>query len=139
MLRQAPKVWLSQEQREDLERSARSRTLPVRLVERAQIVLGAAIGWDNQQIAKKLGLCRQAVGRWRERCAAEGLRHKPRATAISRLSCPAAARSTIRDRSTSRASSVRLRENRSRSSRCSALNDTLGARRRMVMPMLKGP
>jgi len=42
----------------------------------------------------------------------------------------AAARSTIRDRSTSRASRVRLRENRSRSSRCSALNDTLDARRR---------
>jgi hypothetical protein len=31
--------------------------------------------------------------------------------------------------STSRASSVRLRENRSRSSRCSVLNDTLDARR----------
>ena len=73
MLRQAAKVWLSQEKRDDLERSARSRTLPVRLVERAQIVLRAAVGWDNQEIAEALGLCRQAVGRWRERFATEGL------------------------------------------------------------------
>lgn len=73
MLRQAPKVWLSQEQRDDLERSARSRTLPVRLGERARIVLQAAVGGDNQQIAEKVGLCRQAVGRWRERFAAAGL------------------------------------------------------------------
>ena len=73
MLRQAPKVWLSQEQRDDLERSARSRTLPVRLVERARIVLRAAVGWDNQEIAEELGLCRQTVGLWRERFAVGGL------------------------------------------------------------------
>jgi transposase len=73
MLRQAPKVWLSQEQRDDLERFARSRTLPVRLVERAQIALRAAVGWDNQEIAEAMGLCRQTVGRWRERLATEGL------------------------------------------------------------------
>ena len=81
MLRQAPKVWLSQEQRDDLERFARSRTLPVRLVERAQIALRAAVGWDNQEIAEEVGLCRQAVGRWRERFATEGplgLEDRPR-------------------------------------------------------------
>ena len=74
MLRQAPKVWLSQEQRDDLERSARSRTLPVRLVERARIVLRAAVGWDNQEIAEELSLCRQTVGLWRQRFAVGGLR-----------------------------------------------------------------
>ena len=73
MLRQAPKVSLSQEQRDDLERFARSRTLPVRLVERARIVLRAAVGWDNQEIAEEVGLCRQTVGLWRERFAAGGL------------------------------------------------------------------
>ena len=73
MLRQAPKVWLDQEQRDELERFARSRTLPVRLVERAQITLRAAVGCDNQEIAEQVGLCRQAVGSWRERFATEGL------------------------------------------------------------------
>ena len=70
MIRCAPKVWLSQEARDDLERFSRSRTLSARLVERARIVLRAAVGQENQQIADQLGLCRQTVGRWRERFAA---------------------------------------------------------------------
>jgi hypothetical protein len=40
MIRQASKVWLSAEERDELERSACSRTLPVRCVERARIILG---------------------------------------------------------------------------------------------------
>ena len=72
MILQAPKVWLSQEARDDLERFSRSRTLPASLVQRAQIILRAATGQDNQQIAASLNLCRQTVGRWRERYMAEG-------------------------------------------------------------------
>ena len=81
MIRCAPKVWLSQEARDDLERFSRSRTLSVRLVERARIILRAADGQENQQIADELGLCRQTVGRWRERFTAaqiDGLEDRPR-------------------------------------------------------------
>jgi transposase len=84
----APKVWLSQEARDDLERS---RTLAARLVERARIILRAAVGQENQQIADELGLCRQTVGRWRERFAAaqiEGLEDQPRSGRPARILLP---------------------------------------------------
>jgi hypothetical protein len=48
----APKVWLTAEQQDDFERFARSRTLPTRLVQRAQIVLQAAAGKADIEIAK---------------------------------------------------------------------------------------
>ena len=73
MLRRAPKVSLSAEQRDDLDRFSRSRTLPVRKAERVRIVLRAAAGQDNQEIAEAMGLCRQTVGHWRECFVAEGL------------------------------------------------------------------
>ena len=72
MILQAPKVWLSQEARDDLERFSRSRTLPASLVQRAQIILRAALGQEFQQIGAALNLCRQTVSRWRERYMAEG-------------------------------------------------------------------
>src|SRR6266478_1927835 len=87
----APKVWLSQEARDDLERFSRSRTLSARLVERARIILRAAVGQENQQIANELGLCRQTVGRWRERFAAaqiEGLEDHPRSGRPARILLP---------------------------------------------------
>ena len=62
MIRQAPKVWLSQEERDDFERFARSRTLPLRMVERGRIILRASNGQDNQEIAEQEGLSRQTVG-----------------------------------------------------------------------------
>src|SRR6266704_2675597 len=80
MMRCAPKLRLSQEARDDLERFSRSRTLSARLVERARIILRAAVGQENQQIADELGLCRQTVGRWRERFAVaqiDGLEDRP--------------------------------------------------------------
>ena len=45
------KVWLSQEQQDDFERFARSRTLAARLVQRSQILLMAA--------AHKLGMAEE--------------------------------------------------------------------------------
>jgi transposase len=81
MIRQAPKVWLSQENRDDLERFARSRKLPIRLVERARIILGASNGLENQQIAGREGLSRQTVGLWRQRFVSQGckgLEDRPR-------------------------------------------------------------
>ncbi len=92
MLRLAPKVWLSQEQQDDLERFARSRTLAARLVERARIVVRAAVGLDNHEIAEEMGLCRQTVGRWRERFTTEsmdGLADRPRSGRPVRIQSPA--------------------------------------------------
>src|SRR6266705_4421989 len=91
MIRCAPKVWLSQEARDDLERFSRSRTLSARLVERARIILRAAVGQENQQIADELGLCRQTVGRWRERFAVaqiDGLEDRPRSGRPARILSP---------------------------------------------------
>ena len=81
MFRRAPKVSLTQEQQDELERFARSRTLAARLVERARIIVRAAAGLDNQEIAAEMDVCRQTVGRWRERFTArsvDGLEDRPR-------------------------------------------------------------
>ena len=88
MIRQASKVWLSAEERDELELFACSRTLPVRCVERARIILGCAAGRDNQQMGQELGVCRQTVGCWRERFVAqgmEGLKDRPRSGRPARI------------------------------------------------------
>jgi transposase len=69
----APKIWLSQEQHDDFQRFARSHTLPARLVERARIILGAALGRNTQRIAFELGIARQTAARWRLRFAEHGI------------------------------------------------------------------
>src|SRR6266446_8463949 len=92
MFQRAPKVSLSQEQQDELERFARSRTLAARLVERARIVVRAAAGLDNQEIAEEMGLCRQTVGRWRERFTTSGmdsLEDRPRSGRPARIQLPA--------------------------------------------------
>jgi transposase len=63
----APKVWLTTEQQDDFERFARSRTLAARLVERAKIVLQAAAGKADTEIAKALDITRQTAALWRQR------------------------------------------------------------------------
>src|ERR1017187_3434810 len=91
MRRRAPKVSLSAEQRDDLERFSRSRTLEARLVERSRIVLQAAAGQDNWEIAEAVGLCRQTVGHWRECFVAEGihgLEDRPRSGRPARILAP---------------------------------------------------
>ena len=88
MRRQAPKVWLSAEQQDELERFARSRTLAARCVERARLLLGCAAGRENQQIGEELGVCRPTVGRWRERFVAQGmdgLEDRPRSGRPARI------------------------------------------------------
>jgi transposase len=69
----APKVWLTAEQQDDFERFARSRTLAARLVQRAQIVLQAAAGKADIEIAKALDITRQTVGLWRGRFLDRGI------------------------------------------------------------------
>jgi transposase len=64
---------LTDEQRAALQRWARGRTTPARLVQRAQIVLLAAEGRQNIGIAAELGIDRTIVNRWRRRFAEKGL------------------------------------------------------------------
>ena len=72
-MRVAPKVTLTDEQLVTLRRWSRGRTTPMRLVRRAQIVLLAAEGEQNIEIAEQLGIERTIVGRWRRRFVAQGL------------------------------------------------------------------
>jgi len=81
-LRVAPEISLTDEQERELTRLARSKRTSVRLAQRAQIVLLAAQGLQNQEIAQKLGIGRVQVARWRKRYLESGLqgieRDRPR-------------------------------------------------------------
>ena len=66
-MRVAPEIVLTDEERAELTRLVRSRLTSVRLVLRARIVLLAADGMQNKDIAEQLGVGRVQVSRWRER------------------------------------------------------------------------
>jgi transposase len=66
-MRVAPDIVLSDKERAELMRLARSKLTSVRLVQRARIVLLAADGVQNKDIAEQLGVGRVQVARWRER------------------------------------------------------------------------
>jgi transposase len=72
-LRVAPAIELTDEQESELAKLARSKTASVRLAQRARIVLLAAQGMPNKDIADALGVGRVQVGRWRDRYAEAGL------------------------------------------------------------------
>lgn len=75
-LRVAPAISLTDEQERELTRLARSKRTSVRLAQRAQIVLLAAQGLQNKDIAEQLGIGRVQVARWRERyleCGLQGI------------------------------------------------------------------
>ncbi len=72
-MRIAVPIMLTTEERTTLERWARGRRTPARLVRRAQIVLRAAAGQRNDEIAAALATDRECVGRWRTRFAQERL------------------------------------------------------------------
>lgn len=54
-------------QREALQHLARRPSAPYQLVCRARLILLAADGWNNSQIAARLGLARARVRLWRRR------------------------------------------------------------------------
>jgi putative transposase len=62
-----PVVELSPEARHELEALLRRRSLPQQLALRARIVLAAAAGQNNSQIARSLGLEVDTVRLWRNR------------------------------------------------------------------------
>jgi hypothetical protein len=69
----AVEITLSQQERSELERRAAKLTLPYRDVQRARLVLYAADGFSNTEIAARLEMCSKVVGQWRRRFAADRL------------------------------------------------------------------
>ena len=68
-LRVAPAIVLSEDEEAELKKLVRSKLSSVRMVQRARIVLLAAQGVQNKDIAKELGVGRVQVARWRDRYA----------------------------------------------------------------------
>jgi len=74
-------LTLSDEERDELTSMLRSRSLPKPLVLRAEIILRAADGQNNTEIAEELGLSKPTVGQWRKRYLTQrlaGLYDEPR-------------------------------------------------------------
>jgi len=63
----AKPIFLSSQERETLNVWAAARSMPLRVVQRAQIIQMAADGVLNRDIAKKLGISRPTVQLWRQR------------------------------------------------------------------------
>ena len=79
-MRRAAQIELTPEEESVISATARSRRSPVREAERARIVLLAAVGLTNKEIATQLGTREPVVGRWRKRLAEQrlaGLTEKP--------------------------------------------------------------
>jgi transposase len=72
-MRIAPAIALSLEQQTELESQARSRSLAVRVVERSRMVLCAAAGQQDKEIAAVLAITPKKVSRWRKRFLALGV------------------------------------------------------------------
>ena len=72
-MRIAPPVVLDASQQETLTQWAGSRSLPARQVERAKVVLLAAAGKTDLEIAAALRISNQKAARWRKRFLSLGL------------------------------------------------------------------
>src|SRR4051812_20244045 len=72
-MRRACQIALSDADRTILERWSRGRSTQARRVTRARVVLAAAEGKENQDIASELKISRGAVARWRDRFAESGV------------------------------------------------------------------
>lgn len=82
-------IVLTPEERRGLERQAARYTSPYWEVMRARIILLAADGLRNDEIAAKLDMPRQVVSRWRKRFFEEGragLADRPRGGRPARFS-----------------------------------------------------
>src|SRR3954451_12836568 len=89
MARTPFEVVLSEGEERELVRRARQQTRAYREVTRAKIVLLAADGLDNAEIARRLDTTREAVSRWRKRFHEErlqGLEDRPRSGRPRRFS-----------------------------------------------------
>jgi hypothetical protein len=96
----AVEITLTEEERSELERRAAKLTLSYRDVQRAKVVLYAADGMSNVEIAGRLEMCSKVVGQWRRRFRQqrlEGLQDQPRSGRPRRFS-PGRDRAGQRDR-----------------------------------------
>jgi transposase len=87
--RPKPPLELTDAERTDLERYARSRTVSHALARRARIILLSASGLTHREVAAKLGVSQQMVGLWRARFLqdrTEGLADTPRPNADRKTS-----------------------------------------------------
>src|SRR2546425_11387481 len=66
-------IELSSEERAELERRVACYTLPHKVVQRAKMILYAAEGQSNAEIARRLEAAADVVGRWRKRFFEERL------------------------------------------------------------------
>jgi hypothetical protein len=72
-MRVAPLVELTEDQKKTLQQWARGRSLPARQVERARVILLAAAGKQDLEIAAEIGISNQKAARWRKRFLKMGL------------------------------------------------------------------
>lgn len=59
-----PLLVLAEDEVQQLQSIANSRSLPHAIVQRAQIVLACGAGETNTSIAKRMGLTGSTVGKW---------------------------------------------------------------------------
>jgi transposase len=89
-MRVARPVVLNPEQKQSLEQCARARSRSVRMVERARIVLLAAAGKQDKEVAVELGITAHKAARWRNRFLDLGMagleKDAPRAGRTPRIS-----------------------------------------------------
>ncbi len=72
-MRVAPEIHLTQKQRATLQQWSTGRKVAGRQAQRAKMILRAAEGRSNQEIATRLGVKVHTVGRWRQRFAELGI------------------------------------------------------------------
>ena len=72
-MKKAPEITLTAQDGLTLTRWSRGRSTPVRLMQRAKLVLLAAEGKMNKDIADELGINPNTVVRWRSRFAHRGV------------------------------------------------------------------
>jgi len=86
----AERIILTPEEQATINNWSRGKSIPLRLVQRAQIVQLAARGVFNHDIAKRLGISRPTVQLWRERFSALRLagleKDAPRSGRLPRIS-----------------------------------------------------
>src|SRR4051812_38280903 len=94
------RIELSADERIELERRAHTPTLPFREVQRARLILYAAEGMQDKEIAVRVDCHPEVVSKWRRRFCEqriEGLKDRPRAGRPRRFP-PAAGRRGRRGR-----------------------------------------
>jgi transposase len=72
-MRVAKPIVLENDTRLEIERNARGRSIAARVVLRSRIILLAAKGLQNLEIAKQVKIAPRTVNRWRERFLVQGI------------------------------------------------------------------